>query len=141
MAPPFSKSSLVLEDCEGAPDWFVEGPLPILGAFMSECDSALATLERGPNLMGRITTNVRLAYTGSPSPDADPFPLYLSTEGMARPPQAVWIGKVSRRSGTVQPVALQPIWELASDGKRVKVRYITGLAITDEVYTLTFLME
>jgi len=122
-----------------------------LGQFFDELNPSYSQLvgaldgqlTRGDNLQGYTYTGkerFRVATGASLALDAAPFPLYVPIRQNTLP-KILAVGKVDTQGATTLPTsAVQCMWEVASDGKRLKVRYVTGLAI-NSTYLLTLWTE
>jgi len=140
MSAPPSQSQFSADAYEDAPDWFQQFLADFNTSWGQVVDGIDGGLERGANIKGQAWNDVVVTAASAPAPDTAPFPLYLKLRDGFVPKHLV-ISKVTVASGAALPTtAIQPYWERVADGKRIKIRNLTGLTAS-AVYKFSFLAE
>jgi len=138
MKPP-TTTRFTLDGYPDAPEWFAQFLTDFNTSWNQVVGGLSSNLVRGDNVVGKLYENVTVVIPAAYAVDANPFPLLLPVPSTGIP-KAIWVGKVRVDTGTVPTSAVTVFWDVAGDGKHLRVRYITGLAVSS-AYKLTLVAE
>lgn len=140
MSQPPAITRFSLEDYPDAPEWFGNF-LESLNISFPQVANGLGELTRGDNLIGFTYVGVRVQTYAALAADAKPFPIFLPIR-QATVPRVLLVGKVEllTQGGTLPTTAVQPLWDVDADGKRLRIRWLSGLAV-NQTYQLNFVSE
>ena len=139
MAKPPTSTRFLLDGYPDAPEWFATFLVDLNTSWNQVVGALSSNLTRGENVTGKVYENLSVVVPGVYTPDTAPFPILLPMPATGIP-KAIWVGKVTVVTGSIPTAANQIFWEVAGDGRKIRVRYITGLAINSS-YKLNLVAE